>query len=232
MLFRTICKNRCTPWLFGGGERRAGAGRLRGMETVRWLVGQPEVNGRTRKRRYAQTGIETARRIAQGMYIDIRRIRMVRAAVSNVFLLSVPRMGLSWQWPVSCGMCASRNRLGGRYNRFARSCQAIGADGGRAAGRTRLCGNARRVARGQAVAIERWRWLDGRGGWAVVGGLRWRTVAMVEGAVAEGGRLPDGCGGRGAAVVEGLRWSNCLRVRDFQKVLVILPTSACSRGAS
>ena len=142
MLFRTICKNRCTPWLFGGGERRAGAGRLRGMETVRWLVGQPEVNGRTRKRRYAQTGIETARRIAQGMYIDIRRIRMVRAAVSNVFLLSVPRMGLSWQWPVSCGMCASRNRLGGRYNRFARSCQAIGADGGRAAGRTRLCGNA------------------------------------------------------------------------------------------
>ena len=196
------------------------------METVRWLVGQPEVNGRTRKRRYAQTGIETARRIAQGMYIDIRRIRMVRAAVSNVFLLSVPRMGLSWQWPVSCGMCASRNRLGGRYNRFARSCQAIGAGGGRAAGRTRLCGNARRVARGQAVAIERWRWLDGRGGWAVVGGLRWRTVAMVEGAVAEGG----GC--RTAAVVEGLRWSNCLRVRDFQKVPVILPTSACSRGAS
>ena len=52
------------------------------------------------------------------------------------------------------------------------------------------------------MAIERWRWLDGRGGWAVVGGLRWRTVAMVEGAVAEGGRLPDGCGGRGAEVVE------------------------------
>lgn len=40
------------------------------------------------------------------------------------------------------------------------------------------------------MAIERWRWLGGRGGWAVVGGLRWRTVAMVEG-----------------AVVEGLRWS-------------------------
>lgn len=169
-----IYKNRCTPWLFGGGERRAGAGRLRGMETVRWLVGQPEVNGRTRKRRYAQTGIETARRIAQGMYIDIRRIRMVRAAVSNVFLLSVPRMGLSWQRPVSRGMCTSRNRLGGRYNRFARSCQAIRDGGGRAAGRTRLCGNARRVARGQAAAIERWRWLGGDSLAAVVAGrLRW-----------------------------------------------------------
>ena len=50
--------------------------------------------------------------------------------------------GLVLARPVLYGMCASRNRLGGRYNRFARSCQAIGAGGGRAAGRARLCGNA------------------------------------------------------------------------------------------
>lgn len=95
--------------------------------------------------------------------------------------------GLVLARPVSCGMCASRSRLGGRYNRFARSCQAIGAGGGRAAGRTRLCGNARRVARWQAAAVERRR-LDGRGG---------RGAAVVEGEW-----LPDGRSGRGAVVVE------------------------------